>query len=118
MPNLGNIHMQNFCRIRIWAASERPVWSGLIPILEDILPVRFEYAHGTSTTARPGEVVMECFGALGRTGAGSRFSSPESSSATGAGDDGLIDLDVRFTDDPHVPFPFRGRVLNVRCQTE
>jgi hypothetical protein len=39
-------------------------------------------------------------------------------SATGAGNEGLIDLDVRFADVPQVPFPFRGRALNVSCAAE
>jgi hypothetical protein len=110
--------MQNLCRIRVCAASERPVWLGLIPILEKHLPVRFEFAHGTPTSARMGEVVMEHIGAMGRNGACSRFSSPDSLSATGADNKGLIDLEVQFTDDPHVPYPFRGRALTVSCAAE
>lgn len=110
--------MQHLCRVRICAESERSVWAGVIPILEALLPVRFEFAQGT-TRARAGEVVMEHVGAEGRGGACSRYTSPETVSATGgAGNEGLIDLEVRFTDHTHVPIPFRGRALHVDCAAE
>lgn len=83
-------------------------------MLEKVLPVTFEFVRERDCV-RKGQVVMECLGAIGRGCICSRYSSPESSSSSEAGNEELFNLNVQFTNNDYVPFPFRGRALDVDC---
>lgn len=104
--------------IRIRAGSERRAWSGLTPILEELLPVKFLCAQAGAGECR-GEVVMEHVQEGMQDGDRTKFSCPEYSSTRGdAEKEGLVEDQVGFADDPHVPFPFRGRTLKVSSPAE
>ena len=113
-----NVRVQRQYSIRVHTDSDSPAWFRLTRILEELLPVKLQSAEPGIGECTRG-VVMEHVPEEPQDGDLSSFSCPEYSSNTGeAGNGSLIDGYVHFTDDPHVPFPFRGRLLNVKFATE
>ena len=88
-------------------------WASLLSILENVLPVKFSCSReGQSQFS--GELVSgspagkACWDAADV----SSLSLPPVTNASSEGE--LIELAVRFSDDPGVPFPFRGRSIRTK----
>jgi hypothetical protein len=84
----------------------------LFSTLEGVMPVRFSFSPGHQPEIR-GEILT----ANGRPAADlkknvSTFSVPPGEPTSNEGK--LIEIAIRFADDPVVPFPFRGRSLDTK----
>ena len=88
---------------------EHLTWAGLVPILESLLPIKFCFGN-EPVSEKHWELNIEGVSRLKRDGGRPNFGSfslPRTTSPpTG---DGLVDIPIRFADDPEVPFPFRAR---------
>jgi len=102
--------MSNRYLIRVPTGSQSERWVALLPILENLLPVKFcvsqEYQPEIAGEIRFGNVAGV---AQGSGTSVSRLSVPQGEPLSSEGEP--IEIDVRFSDDPAVPFPFRGRSL-------
>jgi hypothetical protein len=104
-------------RINICVHSEanQLSWSPLLPILECLFPIKFFFARSRGAGHRSCKFVLEDEryrqGQMGAASAPSlTISDHQSSSHNGE----LVQISVRFVDDPIVPFPFRGRSLRTK----
>jgi hypothetical protein len=102
------MHVAHTRRIYIRSAEKDLPWSGVLSILEELLPATFDYAAEGSVEGA-GEIIA-ARGALEEP-ATTRASlpsltipAPEPVSLDGR----LTEIKVHFADDPEVPFPFRG----------
>jgi hypothetical protein len=104
--------------IHIAAEAETLAWKNLAGILERLLPIRFSFAKAPSSEA-VGTIVVEGSPAWHAGVPPARLSSlrlpGRESGADGAR---LVEVAVRFADDPRVPFPYRGRVVRAKAPTE
>jgi hypothetical protein len=88
-------------------------WEALLSILEDVMPVKF----GRSREGQrqfSGELLSGYFPAKVRPDRVdvSSLSVPEAATDSSEGE--LVELAVRFADDPAVPLPFRGRSIRTK----
>lgn len=102
--------MSHCYSIRVPAEAQKQKWVSLLPILEEILPVRFNFT-GNLMPETAGEILAGD-AAVAEQGIGGSISSFKvPNDETASREEGLIEVAVQFSDDPDVPFPFRGRTL-------
>jgi len=106
-------HLYQIC---IRSAVEKQAESGLVSILEGLLPVRFTVSDGRPAVA--GEIIIEDSVERSpsiRNPSVPSFSLPDTRSSP---DGKLIDISVQFAGDPRAPFPFRGRRVQTKVASE
>jgi hypothetical protein len=103
--------------IRVAAEAQQHKWTGLLPILENLLPVTFSFSE-EQTPETAGEILVGD-AAVAKQGNGKNISSykvPQGDASLGGRD--LIEIAVRFPDEPNVPFPYRARSLRTNVSPE
>jgi hypothetical protein len=105
MSNLHLIHTPD--------EGEGQRWSALLSILEDLWPVKFSCSEESQRESSGELIIANVEGAARRSGARvSSLSMPRSEPVSSEGE--LLEIAVRFSDEPSVPFPFRGRSLRTQ----
>lgn len=91
-------------------------WSNLVPVLERLFPVKFSFVD---------EAVPDAAAEIETAGNLARSRNPESSGIfrmpqpkEKPADGNLFEISVRFTDELEVPFPFRGRTVQVKVAAQ
>jgi len=105
-------------QINIRSEVQAVPWVDLVRILEGLLSVKFNFSTQPGP-GKTGEIIIED-GNEPRP-AGSQEVTPSlrvSREEMQRCDSKLIDMQVRFTDDPNVPFPFRSRSLHTKVAVE
>jgi hypothetical protein len=103
--------------IRVPAETQNHQWTQLLPILEDLLPVKFFFS-GERRSDFQGEIITgDSVGV--EQGPEARITSLEvPPEGTASRDNRLINIAVQFTEEPDVAFPFRGRSLRTSVLAE
>jgi hypothetical protein len=101
--------------IHVPAALQNAQPTNLLSILEATMPVRFSFSD-REQQGMVGEIVVAIDGEPWRGGTISSLSVPTGEDPSKPSEP--IDFAVRFSDDPNVPFPFRGRSLRTKLLVE
>ncbi len=110
--------MEQVYHILIRPKAEGQSWQGLVPMLESMLPVKFvsSVPGGVEVAA---EIITEPTVETienGVRGSVVSFHAPLTNSRLPEGKP--VDIKVIFPEDPAVPFPFRGRSIQVKTAVE
>jgi hypothetical protein len=107
--------MPSSFQIYVHAEAENSAWMDLAPIIECLLPVKFNFL-GQRSALIAGEIIHDLDAAglpsIAAHKSVSILKVPLSKKM--ALDSDLADITVKFSDDSDVPFPFRGRLLHVK----
>jgi hypothetical protein len=99
--------------IHVMTASQGRPWVDLLPMIEGLFPIKFSFSreHDPETA---GEILTgnAAVGVSHREGSVSSLGVPQDGAASGEGRP--VEIEVQFTDDSDVPFPFRKRRLRTK----
>ena len=99
--------------IRIDSGRNSQPWAGLLPMLENLLPVKLEIGMGMSGAESTAVVLKELAGVEDASNhAGLRTLAVPRSPASPSPQ--LVEIKVTFSNDAGVPFPFQGRSLQTK----
>ena len=109
--------MSTLSLIRAPAILQSQEVPALLTVLEDLFPVKFSFALGCEVGIA-GEILSASVCRMPKGGGMSvpSLSVPECENTPNKSD--LIEIGVRFSDDPDVPFPFRGRALRTKVSAQ
>ncbi len=91
--------------------------SGLLRMLENLLAVKFSFSPEHQLDIK-GEIVITNVSQAEQRSRKivSSLDLPQGKTASSEGE--LVEIDVRFTEDPLVPYPFRGRSLRTKVSSQ
>ena len=98
-------------QVHIRADSGELPWAGLIPVLQDLFPLKFRVSEDEGAE-RTAEIIVGSDPEADCVMGNRNVPSLRIPSLRDSGNDGeLVEAEVRFAEDAEVPYPFRGRTL-------